>query len=124
MGRLYKISELAKILNLVDSNNKPLNHIIRYWEKEFKQIKPKLINNQRHYSKEQVEIFKLIKFLIRNQGMTIYGVKNALKSNKKLDYNNFNSLKAEYYKKNLKEKSTKLLDKIKNLKNYGKKNSH
>ena len=56
--------------------------------------------------------------------MTIYGVKNALKSNKKLDYNNFNSLKAEYYKKNLKEKSIKLLDKIKNLKNYGKKNSH
>ena len=36
------------MLKLVDvSKKKPLNYILRFWEKEFKQIKPKLINNQK-----------------------------------------------------------------------------
>ena len=56
--------------------------------------------------------------------MTITGVKKALKSKiNKLDDYNSHSLKADYYKKYLKEKSNKLLDKIKKLKQYGKKNS-
>ena len=51
MKKFYSISELSKNLNLIDpSSNKPLNHILRYWEKEFKQIKPKKINNRRYYS--------------------------------------------------------------------------
>ena len=45
-----------KNLNLVNQKKKPLNYILRYWEKEFKQIKPKIINKRRYYSKEQVEI--------------------------------------------------------------------
>ena len=44
MNKLISISELSKILNLVDPiSKKPLNHILRYWEKEFKIIKPILI---------------------------------------------------------------------------------
>ena len=63
MSRLLTISELAKALNLLDPlNKKPLNHILRYWEKEFKQIKPKKINNRRYYSVDQVKIVKKIKF--------------------------------------------------------------
>ena len=54
--------------------------------------------------------------------MTINGVKNVLKSNiNKLDDYNSDSLKADYYKKNFKEKSKQILDKIKNIKKYGKK---
>ena len=125
MSKLLNISEVSKAINLVDaSNNKPLNYILRYWEKEFKQIKPKKINNRRYYTEEQVEIIKLIKFLLKNKGMTVSGVKNILNLNiNKLDDYNSDSLKAEYYIKHFKEKSIKLLKKIKNLKKYGKKNT-
>ena len=125
MGKLLNISQVSKTINLTNStNNKPLNYILRYWEKEFKQIRPKKINNRRYYTKEQVEIIKLIKFLLKTKGMTISGVKNLLnlKINKLDDINSY-SLKAEYYKNSFKEKSKKILDKIKKLKKYGKKNS-
>ena len=125
MNKFIKISELSKMLKLTSSSNqKPQNHILRYWEKEFKQIKPKKINNQRHYSLKQVEIIKLIKFLIKNKGMTIKGVKEILNINiKKLDDYNSHSLKAEYYINKFKLKSKSLLERINKLKNYGKKNS-
>ena len=125
MSKLLKISELSKILNLIDpSSKKPLNHILRYWEKQFKEIKPKKINNQRYYTPEQVEILKMIKFLLKNKGLTISGVKNVLKLNiNKLDDYYSDSLKADYYKRSFKVKSKNLLEKIKKLKNYGKKNT-
>ena len=76
MEKFFKISEISRILDLVDPNtNKPQNHVLRYWEKEFKQIKPKKINNQRYYSTNQLEFLKMIKFLLKNKGMTITGVK-------------------------------------------------
>ena len=66
----------------------------------------------------------MIKFLLKTKGMTIAGAKNTLNMKiNKLDDDNSDSLKAEYYKKNLREKSNKILDKIKNLKKYGKKNT-
>ncbi len=125
MSKLLTITELSKILNLIDpSSKKPLNHILRYWEKEFREIRPKKINNRRYYSNEQVEIIKMIKFLLKNKGMTISGVRSLLKLNvNKLDVNNFNSLKASYYKGLLKIKSRKILDKIKKIKSYGKENT-
>tara|TARA_B100001094_G_scaffold322807_1_gene372687 strand:+ start:151 stop:537 length:387 start_codon:yes stop_codon:yes gene_type:complete len=125
MNKLLTISELSKILNLINKKNKkPQNHVLRYWEKEFKQIKPKKINNRRYYTQEQVETLKLIKFLLKNKGMTILGVKNLLNfSINKLDEHNSDSLKADYYKNLIKVKSKTILNKIKKLKNYGKKNS-
>ena len=124
MNKLLNISELSKILNLVDpKTKKPLNHILRYWEKEFKQIKPKKINNRRYYSPKQVETVKLIKFLLKNKGLTISGVKNVLDLNtNKLDDHNSDSLKASYYLQNFKDKSKSILEKINRIKKYGKKN--
>ena len=126
MTKLMKISELSESLNLVNpKTKKPLNHVIRYWEKEFKQIRPKKINNRRYYSSNQIKLIKLIKFLLRNKGLTISGVKAFLKKNtNELDYANTDSLKTEYYKNSLKQKSLSLLKKISDLKTYGKKNSH
>ena len=123
MTKLINISKMSKILDLVDPiSKKPLNHILRYWEKEFKEIKPKKINNQRYYSKKQVEIIKTIKFLLKNKGMTITGVKKMINSNaNKLDDYNFHGLKADYYKIKLRSKA--LLNKINKLKKNGKKNS-
>ena len=124
-SKLISISELSKLLNLVDPNTKkPLNHILRYWEKEFKQIRPKRINNRRYYSNKQVDMFKMIKFILKDKGLTINGVKNLIKLNiNKLDDANLHSLKADYHKINLKNKSKELLNKINKLKLYGKKNS-
>ena len=126
MNKFLTISELSKILNLTNPiNKKPLNHILRYWEKEFKQIRPQKIKNRRYYSENQVEIIKLIKFLLKDKGMTINGVKNLLNSDlKKLDDYETNSLKMDYFKKEIQEKSRSILQKIKKLKKYGKKNSH
>ncbi len=125
MSKFIGISEASKILNLIDpKTKKPLNHVLRYWEKQFKDIKPKKINNRRYYTPDQIEIIKLIKFLLKNEGYTISGVRNlmSIKINKLDDYNN-DSLKANYYKNRLKNKSKKLLKKINNIKFYGKKNS-
>ena len=125
MNKLIKISELSKMLDLVDPmTKKPLNHILRYWEREFKEIKPKKINNIRYYSSKQVEIIKMIKFLLKSKGMTILGVKNLLNTNiNKLDDHKGHSLKADYYRNILKLKSKTLVEKINKIKNYGKKNT-
>ena len=125
MNKFVKISEASKILNLIDPiTKKPLNHILRYWEKEFNEIKPKKINNRRYYSQKQIETIKLIKFLLKNKGMTISGVKKFMKLNiNKLDGDDLRSLNDVDYKYNLKEKSKLVLEKLKKVKSYGKKNS-
>ena len=126
MEKLINISQLSKLLNLVNlKTKKPSNYILRYWEKEFKQIKPIILKNRRYYSEKQISIIKLIKFLLKDKGMTINGVKNVLKSNiNSLDDYDLYSLKADYHKKNIKNKSRIILEKIKKIKKYGKKNSY
>ncbi len=79
----YKtIGEVVKILDLkTRSNKKKPTHTIRFWEKEFKQIKPKFLSgNRRYYDKSDINLLKKIKFLLKDQGMTINGVKKLLNS--------------------------------------------
>ena len=98
---------------------------MRYWEKEFKQIRPLIIKKRRYYSEKQINTVKLIKFLLKDKGMTINGVKKVLESKiNSLDDYNSNSLKADYYKAKIKLKSNDILNKIKKIKKYGKKNTH
>ena len=123
--KLINISELSKILKLVDNDGKPQNHILRYWEKEFKILKPKMINNRRYYSPEQIEKFKLVKFLLKEKGFTINGAKSIINSKlNQLDDNYNNSLKDTEYINKLKFKTKQILQKLKRLKKYGKKISH
>ena len=82
LNNAYKtIGEVAELLNLKNEKNGKLNtYILRFWEKEFKQIKPKLMNNKRrYYDKNTINLLKRIKFLLKDQGMTIKGVKNIIK---------------------------------------------
>ena len=125
MNKYLNITEVSKLLNLIDPlTKKPQNYIIRYWEKEFSIIRPKKINSRRYYSPKQIEIIKMIKFLLKSKGMTILGVKNLLNTNiNKLDDHKGHSLKADYYRNILKLKSKTLVEKINKIKNYGKKNS-
>ena len=114
----YKtIGEVAKILNL-KSNNKGVlpTHIIRFWETQFKQIKPKILNsNRRYYDLKTINLLKKVKFLLKDQGLTINGVKKILNNEDslKLDEMADKSIKAE----NLKNKLLNISNKIKNLKN-------
>tara|TARA_B100001559_G_C16171363_1_gene471004 strand:+ start:210 stop:587 length:378 start_codon:yes stop_codon:yes gene_type:complete len=125
MKKLLSISQLAQMLNLINKKTKkPLNYVIRYWEKEFTGIKPILLNKRRYYSSKQIEKIELIKYLLKDRGLTINGVKKVLKSNiNTLDDYNSTSLQTDYFKQNIKIKSNKILEKIKKIK-HGKKNSH
>ncbi len=79
----YKtIGEVAKILNLINKKNGlPSTHTIRFWEKEFKQVKPKIFTgNRRYYDENSINILKKIKFLLKDKGMTLNGVKKLLNS--------------------------------------------
>ena len=106
MKKLITITELSKSLNLINpKTKKALNYVIRFWEKEFKQIKPTIIKSRRYYSEKQIDIVELVKFLLKDRGMTINGVKNILKSNiKTLDDYNSLSLKNDYQKHLIKKK--------------------
>ena len=121
--KAYKtIGEVAKILNLKLNNKGVLpTHIIRFWETQFKQIKPKILNsNRRYYDEKTINILKKIKFLLKDQGMTINGVKKLLnnEASLKLDEIADKSIRAE----NLRNKLLKISNKLKELKN-GKKNA-
>ena len=77
--KLISISELAKNLDLKNKNSyKYSTHTLRFWEKEFRQIKPIKLSGRRYYTKKNVEIISLIKYLLKDQGLTIQGVKKIL----------------------------------------------
>ena len=119
----YKsIGEVAKILNLINKKNGSLNtHTIRFWEKEFKIVKPRVLSGRRrYYDNSTIETLKKIKFLLKNQGMTIKGAKKILSqfapfnlddfSNKSININNNLVLKKKI------SKISKIIKDIKGLK--------
>ena len=118
----YKtIGEVAKMLNLVNKKNGNLNtHTIRFWEKEFNQIRPKILTgNRRYYDQSSIEILKKVKYLLKEQGMTINGVKKLLKNDKslKLDELSNNSISVNNIQiKNKLKNISNLVKQIKKLK--------
>ena len=118
----YKsIGEVAKLLNLVNKKNGSLStHTLRFWEKKFNQIKPKILSgNRRYFDPRSIEVLKKIKFLLKEQGMTINGVKKMLDDNKSLKLDEFskNSISVDNNKiKNKLKNISTLIKQIKNLK--------
>ena len=113
----YKtIGEVAKILQLKSKKKGALpTHTIRFWETQFKQIKPKILNsNRRYYDEGTINLLKKVKFLLKDQGMTINGVKKVLKGEESLDLDEManNSIKAD----NLRNKLNKISNIIKYIK--------
>ena len=113
----YKtIGEVVKILNLKTKKGHSLpTHTLRFWEKSFKQIKPKILSgNRRYYDEKNIELLKKIKFLLKEQGMTISGVKKILNDNYplKLDEKSNHIIKSG----NLKNKLVKISNLLKDLK--------
>ncbi len=121
----YKtIGEVAKELDLINKKTGQLQtHTLRFWEKQFKQIKPAVkAGKRRYYSKENFELIKFIKYLLREKGLTINGVKKVLdstKSNLLDDYMNLSVYKSDLKStKVIKEKIKKISEIIQELKEF------
>ena len=117
-SKAYKsIGEVAKILNLINKKKGTFNtHTIRFWEKQFKQIKPNILNgNRRYYNNNTIKVLKKVKYLLKDQGMTINGAKKVLNSYKSLNLDELpnNSISADY---SIKYKLKKISDIIKQIK--------
>ena len=117
IDQAYKtIGEVVKILDLKSrSFQKTPTHTLRFWEKEFKQVKPKILNgNRRYYDQSSIDLLKKIKFLLKDQGMTINGVKKVLNSS---DSNNLDEISNKTIRAdNLKNKIKNISNIIKDLK--------
>ena len=121
-SKAYKtIGEVAEILELNTIGSKKNTHTIRYWESEFKQVKPIIINKRRHYDDKNIELLKKIKFLLKDKGMTISGVKKQLNEDFfDIDANENKTISAL----DIKYKLNKINKLVKDLKtSNGKKNS-
>ena len=108
------IGEVAKEVGLIDKKTGHLQtHTIRYWETQFKQIRPSIrAGRRRYYSKKDLKIINYIKFLLREKGLTINGVKKILNNNKTHSIDD--AVNLGIYRQD--QKSTKIIkDKIKNI---------
>jgi len=117
-NKLLLISEVAKLLNLTNpKSNKISTHTLRFWETKFKQLKPIVLKGgRRYYSEKNIEIVKIIIFLLKEQGLTINGAIKAMNNkSKELDATKTLSIKGNYYIKLIKFRSKKILEKIKKL---------
>ena len=113
----YKtISEVAELLNLINSKTGKIStHTIRFWEKEFKQIRPKIFaGKRRYYDLKSINILKKIKFLLKEKGMTIKGVKNhLLNEESELDETNNISINTKKFLKIKINKISKIINELK-----------
>ncbi len=118
LDKAYKtIGEVANLLNLKNISSGKLNtYILRYWEKEFKQIKPLILNNRRrYYDKKTINLLIKIKYLLKDEGMTIKGVKNILDNNR-IDLDDHSKLPISISNKNLKTRLNKISSILKEIK--------
>lgn len=84
--RYYSIGEVAKAFEVNTS-------LLRYWEKEFKQIQPqKKSSGIRKYTPTDIENIQLIHHLLKEKGMTLEGAKNHLKVDKDKEKNKIHLL--------------------------------
>ena len=123
----YKtIGEVAKELDLVNNKNGTLQtHTLRFWEKQFRQIRPSIkAGKRRYYSKKDFETIKLIKYLLKDQGLTIKGVQKILNTKKDLhlDDSLFFGVNSQNFKNSKLFKSkiikiAKVIKEIKTIKN-------
>ena len=118
---LKTIGEVAKELNLIElETGKAKTYILRFWEKEFPQLKPKLrAKGRRYYTAENVMLLKKIQYLLKDKGLTI-------KAAKKIIENNINDIEVDDFERkdistndliNKKEKLNRIKKIITELKN-------
>mgnify|MGYP001216396783 FL=1 len=113
----YKtISEVVEIIGLKSKKGKlKPTHTLRYWEKEFNQIKPRILKgSRRYYDEKNIELLKKIHFLLKDRGMTINGVKKFLKNKETLELDEISNRSISTLK--IRNKVTKISNLVKILK--------
>tara|TARA_X000000368_G_scaffold309616_1_gene247563 strand:+ start:163 stop:543 length:381 start_codon:yes stop_codon:yes gene_type:complete len=118
----YKtIGEVAKDLDLINTKNGKLNtHTIRFWEKEFKQVKPKIFSGRRrYYDNETVLTLKKIKFLLKDKGLTINGVKKFLLNESSFELDETSNISIKTKNNNLRTRLEKISNLVKEIKKLG-----
>ena len=111
----YKtIGQVAKELDLIDKKTGHLQtHTLRYWETQFRQIKPSIrAGKRRYYSQKDFKIIKFVKYLLKEKGLTIIGVKKILNNpgNQSIDQNDVLGV----YKPTL-DNTSVIKEKVKNI---------
>ena len=88
------IGQLAEEINLIDKvTGKPKTHVIRFWEKKFKILKPSVIlNRHRYYSEADIRLFRRVKILLKDKGMTIKGAIKQIDDEYSIDYKKMNNI--------------------------------
>ena len=122
LNTAYKtIGEVAKDLDLINTKNGKLNtHTIRFWEKEFKQVKPKIFSGRRrYYDNETVLTLKKIKFLLKDKGLTINGVKKFLLNESSFELDETSNISIKTTNNNLKTRLEKISNLVKEIKKLG-----
>ena len=115
----YKsIGEVAQDLNLINRKTGKLNtHTIRFWEKEFKEIKPKIFaGKRRYYDQKTIKIIKKIRYLLKEKGLTINGVKKFLINERSFNLDETSNRSINTSKNNLKTKLEKISNLVKDIK--------
>ena len=107
------IGEVTRKLGLVDKTGRLQTHTIRYWETQFKQIRPTIkAGGRRYYSQKNFKTIKYIKFLLKERGLTINGAKKIL--NNKVTHSIDDEINIGINKRNL--NTTKIIkNKIENI---------
>ena len=98
------ISEVSQKLDIENRKDTKLStHTLRFWESKFKQLKPTFLAGRRYYSEKDLKMIKLIRFLLKEQGLTIEGAKKILNKNiNTLDDYKTSSITSDYYKAKIK----------------------
>lgn len=73
----YNIREVAEMVDLPE-------HTLRFWEKEIPSLNPKKTSGgTRQYTKQDIELIRLIHHLVKDQGLTIKAARERLKTSKR-----------------------------------------
>jgi|TARA_B110000438_G_scaffold267333_1_gene282097 DNA-binding transcriptional MerR regulator len=125
--KIYKtIGDVAKELGLINHKSGHIQtHTIRYWETQFREIKPSIrAGGRRYYSSKNIKLIKYIMYLLKDKGLTIKGVRKLLNNNDNQSIDeNMNlgvykpSLKTTKIIKDKIKKISKIISELKKLKN-------
>lgn len=78
--KYYSIGEVSDLLDVKEST-------LRYWEKEFKILKPgRTESNRRIYSDKDIEVIKRIIYLLNDLKYTIAGAREEIEKEKKIKH--------------------------------------
>lgn len=75
--KFYRIGDVAEILEIPQST-------LRFWEKEFAELRPKRNTGQRRlYTPNDIELLRVIRFLLKDKGLTLDGAREHLRRNRR-----------------------------------------